>query len=217
MGINCGIRREHHVEILIREVFEKATTQHHFVGMYAELCSRLHGWFVENQVCGTNCKQFKRILLNRCQRSFEETLSPAEKKGDADLHKMRMLGNVRLVGALLENGMLVARILLEVVGELLTDPTEVSLECLAVFLTAVGPFSDRPEWPFHSDLEAFFVQVKMHSRDATIPSRTRFLLQDVLDLRASNWQNRKKAVRTSDVPTTLQAVHRRAEEERTGL
>ena len=37
----CGIKQPHHISILMREVFEKATTQHHFIPMYAELCVQL--------------------------------------------------------------------------------------------------------------------------------------------------------------------------------
>jgi len=220
--IGCGIKRAEHVEILMREVFEKATTQHHFIGMYAELCAQLHRWFVENQVCGDDGKNFKRILLNRCQLSFEETLRPQEPTEDLDpekreeaeqLHKTRMLGNLRLVGALLEKGMLASRVLVAVIDELLATPTAASLECLSVFLTAVGPAFDRPDWSYHAHLLATFKKVKELCRSRDVPSRIRFLLQDVLDLRASSWENKKKAVRTQEGPTTLDAVHRQAEEE----
>lgn len=213
-----------HVEILIREVFEKATTQHHFVGMYAELCARLHQWFVETKICGDDCKIFRRVLLNRCQLSFEQTLRPVgpspggdlgpEAREEAELlHKTRMLGNLRLVGALLEKGMLASKVLVAVTDELLTAPTPVSLECLSVFLTCVGATFDRPDWAYRAHLENVFRQVRDLSTSKDCPQRARFLLRDVLDLRASGWQNMKKAVRAGDGPTTLEAVHQKAEEE----
>ncbi|CAK0853955.1 unnamed protein product [Prorocentrum cordatum] len=212
-----------HVEILIREVFEKATTQHHFVGMYAELCARLHQWFVETKICGDDGKIFRRVLLNRCQLSFEQTLRPCgpgpggdlgpEAREEAELlHKTRMLGNLRLVGALLEKGMLASKVLVAVTDELLTAPTPVSLECLSVFLTCVGATFDQPSWAYRAHLEAAFRQVQDLSNSKDCPPRARFLLRDVLDLRASGWQNKKKAVRAGDGPTTLEAVHQKAEE-----
>jgi hypothetical protein len=36
--VNCGISTEEHIRILIAEVFEKATMQHHFIEMYTLLC-----------------------------------------------------------------------------------------------------------------------------------------------------------------------------------
>jgi hypothetical protein len=84
--IECGISSSSHVEILMREVFEKATTQHHFIGMYAQLCQRLHEWFTKTNREGANSPQptFKKILLNQCQQSFELQLRPPkdEKPGE---------------------------------------------------------------------------------------------------------------------------------------
>eukprot|EP00927_Polykrikos_kofoidii_P002739 TRINITY_DN11092_c0_g1_i3.p1 TRINITY_DN11092_c0_g1~~TRINITY_DN11092_c0_g1_i3.p1 ORF type:complete len:928 (+),score=171.34 TRINITY_DN11092_c0_g1_i3:97-2880(+) len=220
--IVCGIRTSEHVEALMREVFEKATTQHHFVGMYAELCSKLHMWFTELHGNGREGKAFKRILLNRCQLSFEEILRPqeglseldAERRQEAEqLHKTRMLGNLKLVGALLERGMLASKILLAMVDELLNGPTSASLESLATLLTAVGPHFDQPGWPHHVQLIEAFQRVKEQVRREDLPSRTKFLLQDLLDLREAGWESRRKMLRASDTPTTLDAVHRRAEEE----
>ena len=50
--IGCGIRRVEQVEIIMREVFEKAAIQQQFVGMYAQLCAQDHAWFVGYQVGG---------------------------------------------------------------------------------------------------------------------------------------------------------------------
>lgn len=219
---NCGICKEEHVEILMCEVFEKATTQHHFIGMYAELCAQLHKWFVENQVgSGNDGKVFKRILLNQCQLSFEQNLRPVdlqmldpEKREEAEhRHKTRMLGNLRFVGALLEKGMLASKILLAVVEKLLEGWTPVTLECLSVFLVAVGPAFDRPDWMYHAQLKEVFNQVRLVGLAKEVPSRVRYLLQDVLDLRKSGWKNQKKAVRMDNGPMTLEEVQKQAEEE----
>lgn len=63
----CGIATTEHVSILMTEVFAKATTQHHFIEMYAKLCVSLNDWFLNNVKDGT----FKNILLDQCQRAFE--------------------------------------------------------------------------------------------------------------------------------------------------
>jgi hypothetical protein len=154
--------------------------------------------------------------------SFEQYLRPQAEDGKEENQETQemalrrkncMLGNLRFVGALLEKAMLASKILMAVVEELLADPTPVSLECCCVFLTAVGPSFDRPDWSLHVQLRAAFQKVSTLTKDKSIPSRVRFLLQDVLDLRASKWQNKKKAVRSSDGPKTLDQVLREAEEE----
>jgi hypothetical protein len=136
--IGCGIKTEAHVEILMKEVFEKATTQHHFIDMYAELCVELHKRFVETATAakegdgsGADGRGFKRILLNQCQLSFEQYLR-ADAKTAADeeaaqRHKGCMLGNLRFVGALLVKSMLASKVLIAVVEELLSDPNATSL------------------------------------------------------------------------------------------
>jgi len=43
-----------------------------------------------------------------------------------------------------------------------------------------------------------------------VPARLRFLLRDVLDLRATSWENMKKATKKDEGPLKLQEVHRQA-------
>jgi len=220
---SCGVCSTEHVEILVCEVFEKATTQHHFIGMYAELCTQLHKWFIDpnatrHTATAEDGRTFKKILLNQCQQSFEQHLRPqTDEKEDeeaATARKNRMLGNLRFVGALLEKGMLASKISMAIVEELLADPTAVSMECLCVFLTSIGPSFDKKEWVHHVQLRAAFQKVQsLVNSDKQLPSRVRFLMQDVLDLRASGWQNKKKAVQSNKGPMTLEAVHRQAEQE----
>ena len=56
------------------QVFGKATTQHHYIQMYTKLCVNMHQWLTENPISGLSAeKGFKRILLNQCQESFEQS------------------------------------------------------------------------------------------------------------------------------------------------
>merc|ERR1719494_1575989 len=36
--LECGFTKKEHIQALMKEVFEKATTQHHFIEMYTKLC-----------------------------------------------------------------------------------------------------------------------------------------------------------------------------------
>jgi translation initiation factor 4G len=102
-----------------------------------------------------------------------------------------MLGNIRFVGALLARNMLASKVLLAILEELLAEPTPEALESLAVLLVQIGPIFDTPQWTYHAALKGYFDQVKAIIAKDDCPNRIRCLLQDVLDLRASSWEDRK--------------------------
>jgi len=196
--LDCGMSTVEHVQILIREVLEKAQTQHHFIQMYCRLCVDLNRWFVDNDIADTPENSFRRILLNECQNKFEDNLQPisqelnsvkeAEDMQEAEIkHKLGMLGNIKFIGALLEMQMLNAALLPAIAQELINAGQSHTLESLACFLTAVGGVFDKGTWKHHERLEAIFVQVEERRKDKSVPARIRFLLQDLLDLRAKNW------------------------------
>jgi hypothetical protein len=219
--VSCGIQTRVHVEILVNEIFEKATTQHHFVNMYADLCALLHVHFLEHPITDDPTTSLKKILLNGCQSFFERRLSPPDnlEKLDEDDRlaleqkaKMQMLGNLKFVGALLVRQMLAAPVLFAICQELLTEATAESLESLAALLTVVGPTFDIPEWSSHATLAEVFRQLEGLTKQSSVSSRVRFLLKDVLELRAARWQDRKP--KKIEAPSTLkQVAHIQAAEE----
>lgn len=218
----CGISTETHVRIIMEEVFEKAVTQHHFIEMYTSLCVYLSDWCKEQAKVGN----FKRILLDQCQASFEANLHPSEeeaakkKKQKEDLTpeeaeelelqrlrmKTRVMGTAKFVGQLLAKRILASKVLIACSEELLLDPNPGTLESLAGLLTVVGPEFDGPGWTYYEALNGIFNKVKSLAKDKQLPSRTRFLLQDVLDLRATGWVDRKKATQKLEKPKTLEEI-----------
>merc|ERR1711904_288118 len=104
-------------------------------------------------------------------------------------HKLAMLGNIKFIGALLEKGMLSDNCLCPVAEELCEANAPHSLESLACFLTAVGPKFDQRNFRHYAWLQAIFVRVEEKSKDRTIETRIRFLLTDLLDLRAARWRS----------------------------
>jgi len=214
--LQCGIQTAGHAEALIREVFEKATTQHHFVDMYADLCALLQEHFENNPLSDDSKFSFRRLLLNECQASFERNLAPPSELELVEpeertllefRYKTRMLGNIRFVGALLIRKMLACKVLFTIIEELLSNTTPETLESLAVLLTVVGPTFDNPEWAYYKPLAASFQQLKAISEKASCSPRAKCLLKDLLDLRARSWQDTRKR---SEGPTTLEGVARQA-------
>jgi len=225
--ISKSTRPHHGIPVMMQMVFQKATTQHHFIDMYVNLCVKVNHYLTANtdtveQEAKSN---FKRILLNQCQNSFEQYLEPPEGfdglAGDelyeAQVkYKTRMLGNIKLVGELIRHGMLAPKIALSVAAELLRDDPIVRderLETLAVFLESVGSSLDIPTWPHFQEFDSIFNNVSGLVVHKAISSRIRCLLRDVLDLRRNHWRSHKVRAFDSDAPATIAQVHHKASQD----
>lgn len=188
------------ITTLVTEVFEKATRQHSFIPVYAELCSRLHATFLERHGVGKG-KLFKRTLLCRCQDAFRKaaegsedfTYLRADEQEEAETnHRIFILGVFKFIGALLAKGLLASCILPSIIDEMLEVdhrqlPKPRSLELLIVLLTSVGSKMDVPTWAYHQHFCECFIELEKLQRDVRLPNRTRCLLQNILDFRAAGW------------------------------
>lgn len=184
-----------HVEKLVSLVFEKSIVQHHFVPMYADLCGRLHKWLqAEQRIPGVPGDGFRKMLLDQCQVYFEKFLEPIPSGPSEDdemkRQKLRkqMIGNAKLLGELLGRALVPSVVLFECCKELFVCNTEATLETLAALLTAVGPHFDNTSFRRRAQLEEVFSSVRALVQSGEVGARPRCLLQDVLDLRARQWQ-----------------------------
>jgi len=199
----CGLRTVEHVIILVREIFEKATTQHNFIPMYADFCVSLEcdRRIAVAMEANKQHQSFRRLLLNQCQVAFEKLLGPHshpdnEQAEDARiLVKRRAIGNVKFVGELLIRGMLSSRLLCSCAEELLNEKEAVpeALESLAALLTVAAPKFDVKTWQLYSRLNDVFQHMQELSINKTLPSRIRFLLRDVLELRSAGWEKKSQS------------------------
>jgi len=200
----CGVNTPAQLALLMREIFEKATEQHTFIGLYADLCLRLES---DPRLapavggCHGQPSGFRRLLLEQCQAAFEKLFEPGSKgpnPAQLDLeqreelaarHKRQALGNVKFVGHLLLRGMLSSRLLVECADALLASRKSCpeALEALAALLTVTGAKFDRPDWRCYARLEAVFRAVSHLAQDRGVAPRLRFLLTDVLDRRKIGW------------------------------
>merc|ERR1712098_641552 len=134
-----------------------------------------------------------------------EDLAEAE-----DKHKLTMLGNVKFIGALLERSMIKTTVFIGIAEDLLAEPCAPHLlESLACLLTSVAAKFDTPDWQHHERLKAVFVRVEEKRKEKAVPARIRFLLQDLLDLRASGWAKTGKA----EGPMKIDDMHKKAARE----
>eukprot|EP00404_Azadinium_spinosum_P033230 CAMPEP_0180578042 /NCGR_PEP_ID=MMETSP1037_2-20121125/12253_1 /TAXON_ID=632150 /ORGANISM="Azadinium spinosum, Strain 3D9" /LENGTH=511 /DNA_ID=CAMNT_0022595823 /DNA_START=134 /DNA_END=1666 /DNA_ORIENTATION=+ len=217
--IQCGISSWAHVELLAQAIVREAMQQHSFSSMYADLCTYL---IVE---LGQGGLALIDGLLAKCWQLFEESLSPPPPAAVDDeaaqeaqaLHKKHMLGNTRFMGELFIRNILLPPGLFACTSAFLELPlAPARLENLAMLLTTVGPFFDNPMWSHFSQLRSVFWHIRGLTFDPTVPTRVRFLLRDVLDLRDAGWVDTKNATR-SEKPKQLEQVrHEAAQEARAG-
>lgn len=200
--VTCGIDRPDHISLLMREIFDKATKQHPFIPMYADLCRRLEKdpRIVAVAESAGHQHDFRRLLLNQCQIAFENLLTPCaetqEQHEETNLcRKQEALGNIKLIGHLLVKHMLTSEMLVECADELLAkrDSCPEALESLAALLMVAAPTLDTPTWQHYSRLEGVFAAIRKVAKSKSTQPRVRFILRDVLDVRDAGWPNSNKS------------------------
>ncbi|KAK5939401.1 hypothetical protein PMZ80_008705 [Knufia obscura] len=221
---------------VIQLVFEKATDEAHWAPMYAKFCFKMLSNMSNeikdegikdkngNIVAGGNL--FRKYLLNRCQEEFEKGWKinlPTNKDGVTEeaamltdeyyiaaAAKRRGLGLVRFIGELFKLGMLTERIMHECVKKLLDyegTPEEAEVESLSGLLRTIGKQLDSPESKAAGRMDAYFERINQTVALPDLPSRLRFMLLDIVDLRKAGWQDKS----TDKGPKTIQQIHEEAE------
>ncbi|KAK4167676.1 hypothetical protein QBC43DRAFT_135904 [Cladorrhinum sp. PSN259] len=172
---------------------------------------------------------FRKYLLNRCQTEFErgwkvdlppvpeETKDP--KTGEAAMlsdeyyiaaaAKRRGLGLVQFIGELYKLGMLTERIMHECVRKLLEFkdiPDEAEVESLTKLLRTIGGNLDNTE-KGRPMMDAYFGRIDTMVNLPALPSRLKFMLMDIIDLRRSGWHSKDQ----NKGPKTLEEVRAEAE------
>jgi len=214
----CGLNRPEHISMLMQEIFEKATIQHNFIPMYAELCLQLEKDPRIASVVDETDKMynFRRLLLNQCQLVFEQVLSndgvEAEKdKEVAFCRKQRALGNMKLIGQLLVKGMLSSDLFVECCEALLRNHNQCpeALEALVALMMVAGPKFDDRAWQHYLKLGKILADMSALSKDKSTPTRLRFLMRDVLEARDAGWPWSRVGVK--ETPAKLDKVRQDAE------
>jgi hypothetical protein len=118
----------------------------------------------------------------------------AQKEVDEEViarRKERALGNMKLIGQLLVNGMLSSDLFVVCCEELLRNRTTCleALEALVALIMVAGPKFDTKAWQCYDQLEKVFQDMKALTKDKPTPPRLRFLIRDVLDARDAGWPN----------------------------
>lgn len=141
--------------------------------------------------------------------------------------RRRSLGNIRFIGELYNLKMLTDRIMHEIINKLIHQIDEESLECLCWLFNTIGKVLEQstlekingPSTPDANKAKAGLKHFDIYFRDMEhitktkqdhMPSRVRFMIQDVIDLRRNNWKPRREKAG----PKTLDQIHQEAEREK---
>uniref|UniRef100_A0AAY4AE37 Eukaryotic translation initiation factor 4 gamma 1-like n=2 Tax=Denticeps clupeoides TaxID=299321 RepID=A0AAY4AE37_9TELE len=226
------IDTEERLKGVIDLIFEKAISEPNFSVAYANMCRCLMGLKVPTSDKPGVTVNFRKLLLNRCQKEFEkdkdddEILEQKQKELDAaadeeekqrlsveleeskDKARRRSLGNIKFIGELFKLKMLTEPIMHDCIVKLLKNHDEESLECLCRLLSTIGKDLDFEK--AKPRMDQYFNQMEKIIKERKTSSRIRFMLQDVLDLRRSNWVPRRVV---DQGPKTIDQIHKEAEME----
>ncbi|KYO24626.1 hypothetical protein Y1Q_0023290 [Alligator mississippiensis] len=219
---------EERLKGVIDLVFEKAIDEPSFSVAYANMCRCLVTLKVPMADKPGSTVNFRKLLLNRCQKEFEkdkadddvfekkqkelEAASASEEKTRLrdeleearDKARRRSIGNIKFIGELFKLKMLTEAIMHDCVVKLLKNHDEESLECLCRLLTTIGKDLDFEK--AKPRMDQYFNQMEKIVKERKTSSRIRFMLQDVIDLRLCNWVSR----RADQGPKTIEQIHKEA-------
>jgi translation initiation factor 4G len=123
--------------------------------------------------------------------------------------KRRGLGLIQFIGELYKLGMLTERIMHECVRKLLDFrgiPDEAEIESLTKLLRTIGTNLDSTD-KGKAIMDAYFQRIRSIVDFPELPSRLKFMLMDICDLRSKNWISKEQ----NKGPKTLDEVRAEAE------
>lgn len=225
------IDTEERLKGVIDLVFEKAIDEPSFSVAYGKMChylTILKVTSVDKNTQQYTTVNFRKLLLNRCQKEFEKdkvddvVFERKQKELDSaatttererlreeleeakDKARRRSIGNIKFIGELFKLKMLTEAIMHDCVVKLLKNHDEESLECLCRLLTTIGKDLDFEK--AKPRMDQYFNQMEKIVKERKTSSRIRFMLQDVIDLRLHKWVSR----RADQGPKTIEQIHKEA-------
>ncbi|XP_059287350.1 eukaryotic translation initiation factor-like [Lycium ferocissimum] len=204
--IDSGITNVHTLVGVVSLIFDQALLDATLCPMYAQLCSDLTKKLppIPSDKPGGKEITFRRVLLNKCQETFEspdklreevrKMTAPeqeSERKAKDELIKLVTLGIVRFLGELFKQKMITRGILHRIIHDLLPYhpkgcPAEENVEAICQLFNNIGKLL-RENQETRIIVDGCFNLLQKLSTNPQVSPRLRLLVCDVLDLLANNW------------------------------
>uniref|UniRef100_A0A671N823 Eukaryotic translation initiation factor 4 gamma 3-like n=1 Tax=Sinocyclocheilus anshuiensis TaxID=1608454 RepID=A0A671N823_9TELE len=222
------INTEERLKGVIDLVFEKAIDEPSFSVAYANMCRCLATLKVPTADKPNITVNFRKLLLNRCQKEFERdkvddvvlerkqkeldsATSPTEREKlqeeleeAKDKARRRSTGNIKFIGELFKLKMLTEPIMHDCVVKLLKNHDGESLECLCRLLTTIGKDLDFEK--AKPRMDQYFNQMEKIVKERKTSSRIRHLISLIIYIVQHNWVSR----RADQGPKTIEQIHKEA-------
>jgi translation initiation factor 4G len=196
------------IEIVVFLIFERAVLENQFVATYASLCHLLAPssphLFVEE---GKPLFDFRRALVERCQRTFEHKQKLNDLTGIKDRNEREMLelqndkikeqdnGNILFIGALFKQQMLNENTMHHCFNHLIlqldNDLNEYDLKLFCLLMTDIGKSLDHNNTNNRDQMRNYFEKLKEYSIAPSMTQRSIVMIQNLLELRQHNWKPRR--------------------------
>ncbi|XP_056860512.1 eukaryotic translation initiation factor isoform X1 [Raphanus sativus] len=186
------------LEELTTLIFDKAILDPTFCPMYAKLCSDICDKLPTFQPTepGARIVSFKKVLYNLCQSVFEGAeeikelrVYPSDQKEKEMMLKLQTLGNIRFIGELRNQKVMLERIAHHIIVVLLGAdekicPPEENVEALCLFLKTIGKKPLRSKWINY----AYLSHLKTVSNHPQLVTPQKYMIWETINyLRFNGW------------------------------
>ncbi|GLE07591.1 hypothetical protein PINS_up018194 [Pythium insidiosum] len=174
--------------------------------------------------CQAEFEKWTKRTSNTDARETSAAIDDRERQLAAQRAKRSMLGNIRFIGELYKTDLIQASVVqacllhllglelihgdvgAELAGNVIRSPDEDDIEAMCKLLGTVGKkFDDKKRQQL---MKIVILRLVELSEDKTMPSRSRFLVKDLLEMRDHLWEPRRKELQKK----TLEEVRREAKQ-----
>eukprot|EP00397_Hematodinium_sp_SG-2012_P002446 GEMP01002452.1.p1 GENE.GEMP01002452.1~~GEMP01002452.1.p1 ORF type:complete len:1242 (+),score=298.08 GEMP01002452.1:179-3904(+) len=215
---NLAISDAKDIELVIGLIFKKALLEPHYSDTYCDMVFSLRDKFphfpeADKSRHKDEIVSFTRVLVHTCQHEFELLQSEDFAALDEDelmIRKQRCLAHMKLLGSLYLRTLLSHKVIKIVCEDLLRGkPAEHLIQCACALVQSLG-------YAFESEKGPDFVNNIVKRLGELLETgaygkRIQFMVKDLLDLRANNWQQKKFEAKAGEA-TKLKEVARSTSE-----
>lgn len=142
-------------------------------------------------------EEIKEARKNASSLTFDEKQKLAEREYEQNLIKRRALGNMNFIGDLYLESLISEKVINSCIefllGESPDGPEEEKVESLCKILSNIGPTLDKKNKESSSDfLDVHLQTLSNFIKSSTLSVRIKFMIQDLIELRENQWQQKKR-------------------------